>query len=64
MQQSTEQRRELDCKDDGDIATPQKAKGDDVGRGGGVGLERERQGGDAEAYNARDKKANIYIFLM
>ncbi len=52
MQQSTEQQRELDCEGDGDIATPQKAKGDDVGRGRGVGSEGERQGGNAEAYNA------------
>jgi hypothetical protein len=41
---------------------PQKAKGDDVGRGRGVGLEGERQDGDAEAYNAGEEEADIYIF--
>ncbi len=63
MQQSTERQCELDCKGDGDIATPQKAKGDDIGQGRGIGLEGERQGGNAEAYNAGEEETDICIFF-
>jgi hypothetical protein len=64
MQQSTKQQHELDCKSDGEIAMPQKAKGDDVGRGRGVGLEGGRQGGNAEAYNAGEQEADNLFFDM
>jgi hypothetical protein len=64
MQQSTKQQCELDCKGNGDIATPQKAKGDDVGQGGGIGLERERQGGNAEAYNAKEEVADFFFDVI
>jgi hypothetical protein len=40
---------------------PQKAKGDGVGRGGGVGLERERQGVNAKAYNTGEEKADVFF---
>ena len=62
-QQSTEQQRKLDCKGNRDIATLQKAKGDDIGRGRGVGSEGERQGGNAKAYNTGEEEADFF-FLM
>jgi hypothetical protein len=40
---------------------PQKAKGDYVGQGGGAGLERERQGGNAKAYNAGEEEADFFL---
>ncbi len=40
---------------------PQKAKGDDVGQGRGVGSEGERQGGNAKAYNAGEEEADIFF---
>ncbi len=36
-------------------------KGDDVGRGRGVKSEGERQGGDAEAYNAGEEEADDFF---
>jgi hypothetical protein len=41
---------------------PQKAKGDGVGQGGGIGLERERQGGNTEAYNTGEEKADVFFW--
>jgi hypothetical protein len=61
MHQSTEQQRKLDRKGDGDIAMLQKAKGDNVGRGGGVGSKRERQGGNAKVYNAGEEEADFFF---
>jgi hypothetical protein len=39
-----------------------KRRGDEVGRGRGVGSKGERQGGNAEAYNAGEEGADIYFF--
>jgi hypothetical protein len=39
----------------------QKARGGDVGRGGSIGSERERQGGNAEAYNAGEEEAVFFL---
>jgi hypothetical protein len=38
-------------------------KGDDIGRGRGVGSEGEREGNNVKAYNAGEEEADIF-FLM